>query len=95
MALKKLYREECKWREDEEGHVTSYWMTLKKRITENWKRKHKIALCGQLALEEATDLSYDNLRNFCNIHTMMKLSQNENSIELVITMTTFYWMKKT
>jgi hypothetical protein len=23
----------------------------------NWKRKHKIALCGELALEETVDLS--------------------------------------
>jgi len=31
--------------------------------TGNPKRKHQIALCGELALEEATDLSQDKVIN--------------------------------
>ena len=47
-----------KWREDKEEEVSSYWMTLKKRgDTGNWNRKHWIALHGELAWEEAMDLS--------------------------------------
>ena len=39
-------------------NVSSYWMTLRKREgTGNGKRKHQIALCGELAMEGATDLS--------------------------------------
>jgi len=46
--------------EGEEEGVSSYWMTLrKKKDTGNWKRKHYIALCGELALEETMDMSYD------------------------------------
>ena len=38
-------------------------MTLGKRKgTRNWKRKHSIALSGELALNEAADLSQDRLR---------------------------------
>jgi len=40
-----------KWQEDEEGDVVSYWMTF------IWRRKLWIALCVELALEEALDLS--------------------------------------
>ena len=41
-----------KWREDEEEDVSIDWMTLRKREdTRNWKRKHQIALCGELDLE--------------------------------------------
>jgi hypothetical protein len=44
--------------EDEEEDVESYWMTLRKgEDTLVWKRKLSIALCGELALEEALDLS--------------------------------------
>ena len=33
------------WQEDEEGDVSSYWRTLRKReVTGNWKWEHKIAL---------------------------------------------------
>jgi len=32
-----------------------------KRISEKLKSKHQIALCGELALEETTDLSSDCL----------------------------------
>jgi hypothetical protein len=46
------------WREDDEKEVSSYWMNLrKKENTGNWKKKHQIALCGELALEEIVDLS--------------------------------------
>jgi hypothetical protein len=31
--------------------------------TDNWNRKHWIALCGKLALEEAVDLPKDRLQN--------------------------------
>ena len=44
--------------EDEEEDVSSYYMTLRKgEDTGNWKIEHYMALCGELALEEATDLS--------------------------------------
>jgi hypothetical protein len=33
-------------------------MTIKKKDTGTSKRKHYIALCGELALEEAVDPSY-------------------------------------
>jgi hypothetical protein len=46
------------WKEDEEENVGSYWMTLRKREDTNiWRRKRKIALCEELDLEEALDLS--------------------------------------
>jgi hypothetical protein len=50
--------------DDEEEDVSSNLMTLMKR--ENigiWKRKHYIALCGELVLEEAMDLSQFRLYN--------------------------------
>jgi len=47
-------------REDEEEGVSSYGMTLRKREDfGNWKRKHWIALCRELALCDAMGLSYD------------------------------------
>ena len=50
--------------EYEEEDVSSYWMTLTKQMdTGNWNRKRYIALCGELALEEAVNMSYDRLRN--------------------------------
>jgi len=46
------------WQEDEEENVGSYWMTLRKgEDTHIWRRKLKIALCGELDLEEVLDLS--------------------------------------
>jgi len=43
--------------EGEEEDVNSYWVTFTKRKdTGNWKRKHYIALSGELTLEEAMDL---------------------------------------
>jgi hypothetical protein len=45
-------------REDKVEDVNSSWMTLRKgEDSENWKREHYIALCGELALEEATNIS--------------------------------------
>lgn len=42
----------------------SYWMILRKtEDTKTLKRKHYIALCGQLAFREATDLSQHKLHN--------------------------------
>jgi hypothetical protein len=39
-------------------------MTLRKREDNaNRKKKHQIALCGELAMGEVTDLSEDRLRN--------------------------------
>jgi hypothetical protein len=39
-------------------NVCSYWITLRKREANvNLKRKNQIALCGELASEEAMDLS--------------------------------------
>jgi hypothetical protein len=41
-----------------EEEVSSYWTTLSKREdTVSLKRKHQIALYGELALEEAVDMS--------------------------------------
>ena len=46
------------WQEDEEEDVGSYWMTLRKgEDTLIWKMKLWIALCGELTLDEALDLS--------------------------------------
>jgi hypothetical protein len=40
-----------------EEEVRNYWMTLRKRGDNgNWKRRYKIVLCGQHALEEPLDL---------------------------------------
>jgi len=47
------------WKE-EEGEVSSYWMTLMNReFTEAWNRKLEIALSGELYFEELHDLSQD------------------------------------
>jgi len=55
MLLKK--RQKKKWREEKEEYVSSYWTTLRKREdTENLKREHYVALCGEFVLEEAKDL---------------------------------------
>ena len=35
----------------------------KRKDTVKWKRKHQIALCGELALKEAVKLSEDRLRS--------------------------------
>jgi hypothetical protein len=51
-------------------------MTLRKRQgTVNRKRKHHIALCGELVLEEAKDLSQDGVRN----EEALELWQTETS----------------
>ena len=43
--------------------MSSYWTTLRKKENiENVKRKHQIAPCGELAVEEAVHLSCDRLR---------------------------------
>jgi hypothetical protein len=43
-----------------EEDVRIYWLTLRKRgDTGNWKRRYKIVLCGEHALEEPIVLSYD------------------------------------
>jgi hypothetical protein len=55
---KEINKQSWKWREDEEKDVSSYSMILRKgECTGNWKKEHHIALCGELALEEAMDLS--------------------------------------
>jgi hypothetical protein len=47
-----------KWQEDKEEDVSSYLMTLRKREdARNWKRKHWIALFGELSVEKDVDLS--------------------------------------
>jgi hypothetical protein len=52
------------WHEDEEEDVSSYWIILRKREDVGyWKRKHKIALCGEIALEVAVDLSLEKLNS--------------------------------
>jgi hypothetical protein len=56
--------ERWKGREDEED-VSSYWIILRKRDdTGIEKRKHSIALCGELALAGAVDLLYDTLQAY-------------------------------
>jgi len=51
-------RKRWEWQEDEEEDVGSYWMTLRKEEDNLiWRRKLWIALCGELALEEASDQS--------------------------------------
>ena len=58
--LKERENEGWKWWEGKEEDVSSYWITLRKlEDIVNWKRKHYIALPGELALEEAVDLSQD------------------------------------
>jgi hypothetical protein len=48
----------CTIKQDEEGDVVSYWMTLRKgEDTLIWKMKLWTALYGELVLEEALDLS--------------------------------------
>jgi hypothetical protein len=45
-------------KEDEEEDIGGYWMILRKvEDTLIWRKKLWIALCGELALEEALDLS--------------------------------------
>jgi protein-tyrosine phosphatase len=39
------------------------WKKRRKKKNAKLKDEHKIALCGELALEEAMDLSSDRLRN--------------------------------
>jgi hypothetical protein len=56
--LKERYKGRQKWQEDKEEDVGSDWMTLRKgEDTLIWKRKLWTPLCGELALEEALDLS--------------------------------------
>jgi hypothetical protein len=51
-------------------------MTLRKcEDTGNRKRKHYIALCGELALEEAVDVSQDGLRSEQMIVTRLQAQQ--------------------
>jgi hypothetical protein len=46
-------------------------MTLRKiKDAGNRKRKHYITLCGELAWEEALDVSYDRLQNKLNQKTV-------------------------
>jgi hypothetical protein len=56
--LKERYKAGYKRQEDKEEDVESHWMTLGKgEDILIWKRKLWIALCGELALEDALDLS--------------------------------------
>jgi hypothetical protein len=56
--LKERYKEGYKWQEDKEEDIESHWMTLRKeKDTLIWRRKLWIVLYGELALEEALDLS--------------------------------------
>jgi hypothetical protein len=50
-------RAKKKGNEDKKEDLSSYWMTLRKREDSRiLKRKHYIALCGELALERTLDL---------------------------------------
>jgi hypothetical protein len=52
-----LLKERKKRHADEEQEVSMYWMNLRIwEVAGNWKRKHRIVLCGEFALEEAMDL---------------------------------------
>ena len=54
----------AKWREDEGEDISSYPITLRKRQgTGNWNKKHWIAICAAVAMEEVMDLTSDRLRN--------------------------------
>jgi hypothetical protein len=54
-------KERLEGQEGEEGDVSRYWITLRKQEdTRNW-RKLRIALFGELSLEEVMDLSQDRL----------------------------------
>jgi hypothetical protein len=53
-----------KGRDDEEEYVNSYWMTLREREDAGLRKvKDYIRVPGELALEKATDLSQDGLRD--------------------------------
>jgi hypothetical protein len=55
-------KESLEGQEDEEGDVSSCWMNLRKQEdTGSLRRKLRIALFGELSLEEAMDLSKDRL----------------------------------
>jgi hypothetical protein len=50
--------------DDEEEDVICYRMTLRKQEDSGkWKRKHLIALRGELAFEDVMDLTYDRIRD--------------------------------
>jgi hypothetical protein len=56
-------KEGQKWWESVEEDVRSYRITLRTwEDNVNWKRKHYIARCEELALEDIMDLPYDRLR---------------------------------
>jgi hypothetical protein len=64
MQLNEREREGLKRLEDEEEDVSNYWMTSRKREdTGNRKRKHSIALCGELSSEDSMEYGEDRLRN--------------------------------
>jgi hypothetical protein len=59
-----MEKEEWKSREDEDEDVSSYCInSCKREDTENWKRKHWIPRCGDLALQDAMNLSHGRLQN--------------------------------
>jgi len=45
-----------------------------KQDTVNWKKKHKITLCGELALEEAIDLSQDGQQKWMQKEKLLGFS---------------------
>jgi hypothetical protein len=57
---------ETGWEDDEED-VSSYWKIKEKRECVGvWKKKHYIALSGELVLEEAMDLLQGRLYKWIN-----------------------------
>lgn len=61
-TLKKHVIEGMMGRQGEEEDAGIYWMTVRKReYTGTSKKKHQIALCGEQAWYEATDLAQDRL----------------------------------
>jgi hypothetical protein len=64
--LYKRQKKEYMWRGDKEEDVSSYLMTLRKGgNTVNWKRQQLRALCGEMDLEGAMQLSQCRLWNEC------------------------------
>jgi hypothetical protein len=50
--------------EGEDEDVSSYWMTSRKREgSGKLKRMHSIVLCGEVAMEEASDQSLGRLQD--------------------------------
>ena len=61
------------------GHVYT-WNNICFEDRGHWKRKHHIALCGELALEEAMDLSWGRINEWWTGNVARKRDKNECTI---------------